>query len=35
MQITKKDELIEIINWSEKKNIDVSLIEVMPIGSFV
>jgi cyclic pyranopterin phosphate synthase len=27
------DELIEIINWSEKKNIDVSLIEVMPIGS--
>tara|TARA_X000000368_G_scaffold416287_1_gene409867 strand:- start:30 stop:1019 length:990 start_codon:yes stop_codon:yes gene_type:complete len=32
-QDIKKDELIEIINWSEKKNIDVSLIEVMPIGS--
>ncbi len=27
------DELIEIINWSEKKGVDVSLIEVMPIGS--
>ena len=27
------DEIIEIINWAEKKNIDVSLIEVMPIGS--
>ena len=27
------DELIEIINWSEKRGVDVSLIEVMPIGS--
>ena len=27
------DEIIEIINWAEKKNVDVSLIEVMPIGS--
>ena len=27
------DEIIEIINWAEKKNVDISLIEVMPIGS--